>query len=357
MHFDQLATVLLARAEPSYRLAQIKRAFFVELLSDWSEVSVLSKYLREILAKEVAWTALTHVRVHTSADSETAKTLFRCEDGKTIEAVLMCHEDERNTVCISSQVGCAMACAFCATGTMGLARNLTSAEIVEQVIHYARLLKTKNETVTNVVLMGMGEPFHNYNEVMKALKMLNDKEGFCFGARRMSISTCGIVPGILRLADEPMQVNLAISLHAGTDAVRSMLMPVNKIYPLAKLMEAVRIYMAKTNRKVMFEYVLLRGINDRQEDAEAVAHLFGEDVRLVHVNVIKYHHTLAAFAGTEGGARTDFVEQLRALGIPATHRVTFGEDIEAACGQLIVNVAADEIAQDTPAVQLDKTQS
>ncbi len=355
MDFEKLAQALEARKQPTYRLAQIKRAFFVELRSDWSEVSVLSKYLREELAKDVSWNTLTPLRVQESKEGETIKTLFRCHDGKTIEAVLMCHEDERNTVCVSSQVGCAMACTFCATGTMGLTRNLTSEEIVEQVMHFARLLKKKGETVTNVVLMGMGEPLHNYDEVMRALKRLNSKDGFCFGARRMSISTCGIVPGILRLADEPMQINLAISLHAGTDEVRSKIMPVNKAYPLAKLMDAVHIYQEKTNRKVMFEYLLLRGVNDREEDAQAVAELLGSDVRLIHVNVIKYHNTLA-FEGTERGARTDFVERLRALGIPATHRVTFGEDIDAACGQLAVNETGGAIMQGTEAIKKNKTQ-
>lgn len=335
MHFDHVKQALEAQGEPAFRLAQIKRAFFVELRSSWEEVTVLSKTLREMLAKDIPWNALMPVRVQESSDGATIKTLFCCEDGKTIEAVLMCHQDERNTVCVSSQVGCAMACGFCATGTMGFARNLSSEEIVEQVIHYARFLKAKGEVVTNVVLMGMGEPLHNYDHVVEALKTLNDKQGFNFGARRMSISTCGIVPGILRLADEPLQVNLAISLHAGTDEVRSKIMPVNKAYPLAKLMDAVRTYMDKTNRKVMFEYLLLQGVNDRPEDAEAVARLLGSDVRLVHVNVIKYHDT-STFESTDRDGRVAFVEHLRACGVPATHRVTFGEDIDAACGQLAV---------------------
>lgn len=355
MHFDQLGEVLKAQGEPAFRLAQIKRAFFVELQPDWEHVTVLSKTLRETLAGVMPWNTLAPLRVQESTDGATVKTLFRCEDGKTVEAVLMCHQDERNTVCVSSQVGCAMACTFCATGTMGLKRNLTSEEIVEQVIHYARYLKAKGEgdVVTNVVLMGMGEPLHNYDNVMQALRMLNDKAGFNFGARRMSISTCGVVPGILRLADEPLQVNLAISLHAGTDEVRSKIMPVNKAYSLTKLMAAVRTYMEKTNRKVMFEYLLLKGVNDRPEDAQAVADLLGEDVRLVHVNVIKYHDTLA-FQSTDRGGRTDFVEQLRALGIPATHRVTFGEDIDAACGQLAVNESASGIIQGSEAIKLNK---
>lgn len=352
MRFTDVPALLSEWGEPKFRLAQIKRAFFVDLASDWSQVTVLSKMLRERLMEVMPWNVLTTLRVQESTDGSTVKTLFRCHDGNTIEAVLMCHEDERNTVCVSSQAGCAMACTFCATGTMGLKRNLTSDEIVEQVIHYARYLKPKGEVVTNVVLMGMGEPLHNYDEVMHALKMLNDKEGFNFGARRMSISTCGVVPGILRLADESLQVNLAISLHAGTDEVRSKIMPVNRPYPLAKLMTAVKTYMEKSNRKVMFEYLLLKGINDRKEDAEAVARLLGPDYRLVHVNVIKYHNTLA-FEGTDRSQRVEFVEYLRELGVPATHRVTFGEDIDAACGQLAVNETEKGIAQGNDAVRLN----
>jgi 23S rRNA (adenine2503-C2)-methyltransferase len=335
MHFDALKSFFAERKEPAYRLAQAKRAFYVELLGSWEEVSVFGKALREACAAAVPWNALTPVLVQESPDKRTVKTLFACADGKKIEAVLMRHEDERNTVCVSSQVGCAMACGFCATGTMGFSRNLTSDEIVEQVVHFARWLKPKGETINNVVLMGMGEPMHNYENVMKALHRLNEEDGMNIGARRMSISTCGIVPGILKLADEDFQVNLAISLHAATDALRSSLMPVNNAYPLAKLMEAVRTYMRKTNRKVLFEYVLLKGKNDRDEDAQALMDLLGPDFRLVHVNLIKYHET-KAFHATLRDERMAFLDKLRALGVPASHRVTFGEDIDAACGQLAV---------------------
>lgn len=336
MHFDALKTFFAERKEPAYRLAQAKRAFYVEWLGSWDEVTVFGKALREACAAAVPWNALTPVATQESPDKRTVKTLFACADGKKIEAVLMRHDDgERNTVCVSSQVGCAMACGFCATGTMGLTRNLTSDEIVEQVIHFARWLKPKGETVNNIVVMGMGEPMHNYDNVMKALRQINEPDGLNIGARHMSISTCGVVPGILKLADEDFQVNLAISLHAATDAVRSSIMPVNRAYPLAKLMEAVREYMRKTNRKVMFEYVMLKGKNDRAEDARALADLLGPDFRLVHVNLIKYHET-KAFQGTLRDERMSFLDELRALGVPASHRVTFGEDIDAACGQLAV---------------------
>lgn len=353
MNFDQLKTFLEERGEPAFRLKQAKQAYFVELLSGWDEVSVFSKSLRDACQQAVPWDALTMVTAKQSPHEDTMKTLFACVDDKKIEAVLMCHEDERNTVCISSQVGCAMACSFCATGTMGLKRNLTCDEIVGQVIHYARLLKAKGERVSNVVFMGMGEPMHNYDEVMKAIRVMNDQTGFCLGARHISISTCGVVPGILRLADEPLQVNLAISLHSAINEVRSKIMPVNKAYPLEKLMDAVRIYMEKSNRKVMFEYLLLKGINDREQDAEALARLLHSRLRLSHVNLIKYHET-EAFKGTERPERVAFLDRLYELGIPATHRITFGEDIDAACGQLAVREEKGKVLEGLAAVRSAK---
>lgn len=353
MKLSLLADVLAQNGEPVYRLNQIKRAFYVENQSSWDQVSVLGKPLRATLAEAVPWDALTVVRSQEGDGGETVKTLLSCADGKNIEAVLMRHQDERNTVCVSSQVGCAMGCTFCATGTMGWIRNLTRDEIIEQVIHYARRLKPSADRVTNVVLMGMGEPLNNYDEVLAALRMLNDPQGFNLGARHMSISTCGIVPGILRLAKEAFQVNLAISLHSAIDEVRAKMMPVNRAYPLAKLMDAVRTYMAETNRKVMFEYLLLSGVNDRPEDARALKRLFGDDVRLVHLNLIKYHNT-QAFAGTPKDRRVAFLRELHELGIPATHRITFGEDIDAACGQLAVNEASGAVLQGQEAIRANK---
>lgn len=350
MDFSALATYLSERGEASYRLKQVRQAFFVDGISSWDGMTTWSKSLRESAAGLIPWNTIEPVKTLEAPHGDTVKTLFACADGKKIEAVLMRHEDGRNTVCVSSQVGCAMACAFCATGTMGVKRNLSPMEIVEQVIYFARWLKPKNERVTNLVLMGMGEPFHNYENVMEALRILNDHDGFNLGARHMSISTCGIVPGILKLADEDLQVNLAISIHAGSDEVRNKFMPVNKAYPLAKLMPAIRAYMEKTNRKVMFEYLLLKGVNDRMQDAEELAQLLGPDYRLVHVNVIKYHPT-EAFDATGKQERIAFVQKLHELGVPATHRITFGEDIDAACGQLAVQEIGGTVKQGLEAVR------
>ncbi|MFA5936205.1 MAG: 23S rRNA (adenine(2503)-C(2))-methyltransferase RlmN, partial [Patescibacteria group bacterium] len=314
----------------------------LEMLAGWHEVTPFSKALRDELEKRVPWDSLTPGRVLESSNKDTVKMLFSTHDNKKLETVLMRHEGGRNTVCISSQVGCAMGCTFCATGTMGLVRNLTSEEIVEQVVHIARLLKKENAHVTNVVFMGMGEPLHNYDEVMKAVRTLNDQDGFCLGARHITISTCGIVPGIQKLTNEPLQVNLAISLHSALDSTRGKIMPVNKAFPVKKLMEAVDAYADKTNRKVFFEYLLLKGVNDTQAEAEAVVRLLEHNKRLFHVNLIKYHDT-DLFVGTQKDARTSFMHKLMRLGMPVTHRVSFGEDIDAACGQLAVNDATGAI--------------
>jgi len=347
--------------EPKYRLAQVREAKFRSLVSSWSEATALPPALREKLDREAPISCLTLASESTSSRGDTTKCAFRCADGQLIETVLMRHEGERNTVCVSSQAGCPMACAFCATGTMGLKRNLTSEEIVDQVLHFARKLKAEGDVVTNVVLMGMGEPFHNHDNVMTALRTLNDPKGLAFGVRRMSISTCGIVPGIMKLADDPLRVNLAISLHAPNDELRSNLMPVNKAYPLAKLFAAIRTYIGKTNRKIMFEYLLIDGVNDSPEIAEQLADLLcrenpdgtGRPTPLYHVNLIKYHTTevlgsaaerfgltvdpktgKGTFPSSPVKRRSAFQQVLFDRGISVTHRITFGEDIDAACGQL-----------------------
>lgn len=355
------ALELVLAGEPKFRLAQVRDAKFRSLVSSWSEATALPPGLRERLDREAPVSCLTLASESVSSKGDTHKCAFRCADGQLIETVLMRHEMERNTVCVSSQAGCPMACAFCATGTMGLKRNLTADEIVDQVLHFARMLKAEGDAVTNVVLMGMGEPFHNYDQVLRALRVLNDPKGLAFGVRRMSISTCGIVPGILKLADDPLRVNLAISLHAPNDGLRSELMPVNKAYPLAKLFAAIRTYLAKTNRKIMFEYLLIDGVNDAPELAEELADLLcrenpdgsGRPTPLYHVNLIKYHATEVLGSAAErfgltvdprtgkGTFPSSPVERRRAFqqalydrGISVTHRITFGEDIAAACGQL-----------------------
>ncbi|MFH0927874.1 MAG: 23S rRNA (adenine(2503)-C(2))-methyltransferase RlmN [bacterium] len=331
MDFLKLQTILTERKEPAFRQKQVRNALFVELIEDWDKATTLSKELREVLKQVVPISSLEILSQHRSKRGDTRKVTFLLDDGLIIESVLMEHFGDRNTVCVSSQAGCPMACAFCATGKLGFKRNLRVDEIVDQVMHFARQLRTEDRRVSNVVVMGMGEPFHNYDNVLAALRILNHKDGLNIGARKITISTCGIVPGIERLANEPEQFNLAISLHAPIDSIRSKIMPVNLAYPLNKLMRALRDYIKKTNRKVFVEYVMLKGVNDSLDLADDLADLLGKD--LFQVNLIKYHQT-GSFAPTEVLERNAFKERLEEHGIITTHRVTFGEDILAACGQL-----------------------
>jgi len=344
MNFKALTAYLASHKEPPFRAKQVRQAFFVDLRSSWADIPTLPRALRESLADEIPWDDIKPVHHSSSEEGKTQKVLFQCEDDSKIEAVLMRHTDGRETVCVSCQVGCAMKCAFCATGTLGCKRNLTAEEMVAQVIYFARWLKEHAEEtpgrITNVVFMGMGEPFHNYEQVMEAVRTLNNPEGLNIGARHISVSTCGVVPGILRLAEEPLQVNLAISLHAAIEETRRQLMPVARAYSLRALRDAVRVYIQKTNRRVFLEYVLLRGVNDTEEDAQAIANWIGSDGKLFHVNVIKFHPSIAhgskegGLAASDHGRRVAFLHWLARRGVSATYRINFGEELDAACGQL-----------------------
>jgi 23S rRNA (adenine2503-C2)-methyltransferase len=317
-----------------YRLRQLYRAATKELLGGVDEVTTLPKDTRSAFAaRGIAFSAIEPIAVRRSQDGQTTKGLFRLLDGKEVEAVLMEHYGDRTTVCISSQAGCAFACAFCATGQGGFNRNLSAGEIFDQAWFFARDVATREKRITNVVFMGMGEPFHNYDAVMEAVALLNDPHGFGLGHRHVTISTVGLVDEIDRFGDEHLQVNLAISLHAPTDALRSRLMPVNRRFPLSSLMAACERYVRKTNRKVFFEYVMLSGINDDQKCARALAELMRG--RLYHVNLIPYNSTPdAAFAATPQSQIWEFAAVLDAAGVPVTVRQNMGRDIAAACGQL-----------------------
>jgi len=245
--------------------------------------------------------------------------------------------DERRTLCISTQAGCAMGCVFCATGQMGFKKHLTSGEIVEQVLYYARQLKQRGERVTNIVIMGMGEPFHNYANTMAAVDRLNDQEGFRLGERRFTISTVGLIPAIRLFTKEKRQVNLAISLHAAMDEQRSALLPVNKKYPIHDLIQACREYTETTGRRLTFEWALIQDVNDTVESARELARLLKG--LLCHVNVIPLNPTRKY----QGKATTrqraeEFKAELEKLGIPCTIRIRRGIDIQAGCGQLATEV-------------------
>jgi 23S rRNA (adenine2503-C2)-methyltransferase len=332
LDFDNLKELIVSIGEPAYRAQQIWQGVYQNLWAAPDDFTNLPKALREKLAEELRWNAFAPVTVLRSKDGETVKTLFRLPDEREIEAVLMRYE-QRRTLCISTQAGCAMGCVFCATGQMGFKRHLTSGEIVAQVMYYARQLKEQGEQVTNVVIMGMGEPFHNYQNTLHAIDRLNDSTGYNLGARRFTISTVGLVPLIRKFADEKRQVNLAISLHAANNEARSALLPVNRKYPIEDVLQACRYYIEQTGRRVTFEWALIRDVNDTPEVAHQLAHLLKG--LMCHVNVIPLNPTqkYAGQATTRERAQ-DFADVLNKAGIPCTIRIRRGIDIQAGCGQL-----------------------
>jgi 23S rRNA (adenine2503-C2)-methyltransferase len=332
--YENGAALASSHALKSYRIDQLYRAATKELAADLGAVSTLPKELRAALAAEgFALDSLVPVIVQRSRDGQTSKGLFRLHDGNEVEAVLMEHHGERNTVCISSQAGCAYACTFCSTGQAGYSRNLTATEIFDQTRYFAKELARQGRKVTNVVFMGQGEPFANFEAVMGAVALLNDAKGFGLGHRHITISTVGLVDKIDRFAAEATQVNLAISLHAPTDATRSAIMPVNRKFSTAELMAAVERYVRATRRKVFFEYVMLAGVNDSDQHARDLARLMKGP--LYHVNLIPYNSTPdALLRGSDDARIWEFAKILEAQGAAVTVRTPMGRDIAAACGQL-----------------------
>jgi 23S rRNA (adenine2503-C2)-methyltransferase len=329
---DELIEMLESWGEPAYRARQIWQGVYQQLWWQPEQFTNLPGSLREKLFSMFTFEGLDPEMTLSSKDQQTVKTLFRLPDEREIEAVLMLY-DRRRTLCISTQAGCAMGCVFCATGQMGFQRHLTSGEIIAQVLYYARQLKTRGERVTNVVLMGMGEPFHNYANSMAAIDRLNDSRGFNLGARHFTVSTVGLVPMILKFAEEKRQVNLAVSLHATEDEHRGAMMPVNKRYPIDVLLAACREYVEKTGRRITFEWALIRDVNDSPEVARRLA----QRLRglLCHVNVIPLNPT-SHFSGqaTTRERAEAFKAVLEENGIPCTIRIRRGIDIQAGCGQL-----------------------
>lgn len=339
MDIKKIENFLADNKYPKYRLKQIKKAVFCDLVNDWKNVAVLPNDLRDILEKKFPIAGIKIKNILTSKKRDAVKALFVLRDGYFIETVLMKHsvvskdgKAERNTVCVSSQAGCPMKCSFCGTGQNGFKRNLSAEEIIDQALFFAGMLKKSGGEIDNIVFMGMGEPFLNYDNVIEAIKILNDKDGFNLGIRHISISTCGIIPAIKKFSEENLQCNLAISLHATDNKKRTALMPVNGVHPLPNLMKAMDEYIEKTSRKVMFEYLLLDGFNDGIEDAEKLAKLMKNS--LYHVNLIKYHDIGSGFKSSSLKKRRIFFDFLKKKGVSVTFRVSFGEDILAACGQL-----------------------
>lgn len=339
-----LQKLLADWGQPSYRTAQLWRWLYANLASSPDNMTNLPQDLRQRLGEETSVGRLTEIASQNSRDLQTVKWLFELAShldasqqrdaagAPQIETVLMSYRDRR-TACISSQAGCGIGCSFCATGQMGLQGNLTRGEIVAQVLHVARILARQDEKLTNVVLMGMGEPFANYDATIGAVRRLTDPSGFNFGQRRITVSTVGLVPGIKRFTQENLQVGLAVSLHAATDDLRSKLVPINRTYPLDELFSACREYVAQTRRRISFEWALIAGTNDGLDQARALA----ERTRgmLCHVNLIPLNPT-SAFSGKPAASTQvqAFSDELSHHGIPNTVRVRRGIDIQAGCGQL-----------------------
>lgn len=326
--------------EPSYRADQIWQGLYVDRVGELGSITTLPLSLRDKMTEAFQLGHLKEQKRLSSADGSTEKVLYELkEGGRFVEAVLMSY-DERRTACISTQAGCAMGCEFCATGQMGFQRHLTSGEIVEQVLDLSRMLEPQGERLTNVVVMGMGEPFHNYEATLAALNRLGDENGFNFGARRITISTVGLVPAIRRYTEEGHSYNLAVSLHAADDSLRASMLPINDRYPLAQLMEACHDYVRRRRRRITFEWALVHGVNDSDEQADKLADLI--QGMLCHVNLIPLNPTRDYTGGPSQRERVSaFQSRLSDRGIPCTVRVRRGLDIDAGCGQLAAKGAED----------------
>jgi 23S rRNA (adenine2503-C2)-methyltransferase len=322
---------LLANGESKFRATQIFDWLYVKRVDSFEEMSNLSKEMREKLQRTYSMTAVTEALKQESSDG-TIKFLFDLKDGYSIETVIMRH-NYGNSVCVTTQVGCQIGCTFCASTLGGLKRNLTGGEIVAQVLAAQKSIDQADERVSHVVIMGIGEPFDNFNPMIDFLKIINHQKGLNIGARHITVSTSGIVPKIYKFADEKLQINLAISLHAPNTEIRSRLMPINRAFPIEKLMEAVKYYIDTTGRRITFEYGLFGGVNDQVEHAEELAELIkGLNcyVNLIPVNYVPERD----FVRTPKSDILKFKKTLEEKGIVCTVRREHGSDIAAACGQL-----------------------
>jgi 23S rRNA (adenine2503-C2)-methyltransferase len=333
---EEVGGRLHALGQPAYRAKQVMQWIYGKRVPSFAEMSDLPAGLRQQLATEFSFSGLDPIRTLGSLDT-TLKYLFKLDDGALIESVLIPaspalygEASDRRTLCISTQVGCAYGCKFCASGLDGWSRNLQPGEIVDQVMRVEALC---GERINNIVFMGMGEPLANFAHLMQAVAIINAPWGVGLGARHITISTSGLAPQIKQLADQPLQVRLAISLHGATDEVRSQIMPVNRKYPLASLLEACAYYTERKKQWLTFEYILIEGVNDRPEDAAALVKV-ARKVK-AKVNCIPYNKVEGLDWGRPSEARQDaFMAVLEAARIPATIRREKGHDIAAACGQL-----------------------
>ena len=332
-NYDQeaLEEYFLSIGDKKYRAVQILEWLYRKRVDSFEEMTNLSKLAKQDLIENFTIEPLTLEKKLCASDG-TIKYLFKLEDGHLIETVLMRH-NYGNSVCVTSQVGCNMGCSFCASGELGKVRDLDLSEMMRQVLYVQKELDKNTERVTNVVVMGIGEPFDNYDTVIKFVKTLNYGKGFEIGARHITISTCGIVPKIKAFKDENLQVNLAISLHAPNNELRSQIMKINKAYPLEEVMAAAKEYVEATNRRITFEYILLEGINDTKKCAYELINLIrGMNA---YVNLIPYNKVVTkSYRQTSHDQGEKFFSILYEAGINVTMRMEHGNDINAACGQL-----------------------
>ena len=340
-----LSAWLAARGEPAYRARQVGDALWRGHARAAADVLTLPAGLRAALGEAFRFDTLLDTEVRPSADGLTEKALHRLSDGALVESVLMrypgqANRRERHTLCISSQAGCAVGCPFCATGELGFARDLDTAEIVDQVRHAARRLAADGRRVTNVVFMGMGEPLLNLDRVLAAIEALNDPRRFGLAARSITVSTSGVVPGIRRLTALGPQFTLAVSLHAARDALRDVLVPLNRRWPVAEVVAAARDHARATGRRISYEVTMIGGVNDTDADADAIVALLRGD--LVHLNLIPMNpvaHT--PWQASPMPVVERFAARLRAAGLPTTIRRNRGQEIGAACGQLAAERAGE----------------
>ena len=347
MELEKIQKIL--KNEPSYRLKQVEKALYKDLIGSWNDSTVLPVNLREKLEKEIP--IVFNFNTVTSSKSNSVKAIIGLEDDVNVETVLMKHAGGRNTVCVSSQIGCPLNCLFCKTGKIGYLRNLSYNEIVEQVLFFSYYLKRNAEpikdsgvsktgkTIKNIVFMGMGEPFLNYDNVIKAIRFLNNKDKFNIGARHISVSTAGIPEKIKEFSNENLQVNLAVSLNSPDDKIRHIIMPIAAKYPLKEVIDAVKFYIKKTNRRVMFEYIMIKDLNDADAMAEQLVKLL--EGLLCFINIIPYNGKDNNLKPSPRRRIVRFRNILETGGINVTERFRFGEDINAACGELVYKKTSD----------------
>jgi len=339
---EEMEKMVIDMGYPRYRADQILYPLYYKFPKSISELKQLPTEMREKLAAEYTIGSATETHRITSEDGDTTKLLLNLSDNTPVETVLIQYESTkigghpRNTICVSTQVGCAMKCIFCATGQMGFERNLKAEEIVAQVIHFANLLKQKNQHITNLVFMGMGEPLANYDETIRAIRLLTHPRGFGIGQRNITISTIGIIPGIDKLAEEDLQIGLAISLHAPNDTLRKKLVPTAGPHSVEELIAAGKRYFKKTGRRVTFEYALIQDINDSSQTAKELAILLEGNGS--HVNLIPINPTAGNFSRPSKKNILEFERILLSSGVNCTVRVEKGTEISAACGQLRTDI-------------------